>query len=377
MSPESAAQCQPRTVRYGLIGVGNMGQEHIRNLALIPGSDVVAIADPEESSRIEAIRQLGHTAAEYASYNELLDVEEVDALVIATPNDTHWTILHDIFASGRKLPILIEKPLCSSLSDCDALESAAAAYGAPIWVAMEYRYMPPVQAMLEPVRRGELGRVRMFSLTEHRLPFLDKVDQWNRFNERTGGTLVEKACHFFDLMHYVLGAEPIRIYASGAADVNHQDELYDGRVPDILDNAYVIVDFEGGTRAMFELCMFAEGSEFQEHLSIVGDRAKVECFIPVAPKHWPGHENVPAEVLFSPRSPLNPVREAVHVDPTVLGAGAHHGSTYYEHLGFRRAVLGEGPVEVSIRDGLRAVRMGLAAEQSAREGKAVELQSAS
>lgn len=125
---------------------------------------------------------------------------------------------------------------------------------------------------------------------------------------------------------------------------------------------------------MFELSMFAEGSEFQEHLSVVGDQGKVECFVPVAPQHWPGHEDVPAEVLLSPRSPIGPTRTQVHVDPTVLGAGAHHGSTYYEHLGFRRAVLGEGRVEVTVQDGLRAVRMGLAAEQSAREGKAVDLQ---
>ena len=374
MPAEAGTKDAPRTIRYGLIGVGNMGQEHIRNLKLIQGSEVVALADPFAASRAEALRQLGSPAAEYASHEEMLASEELDALVISTPNDTHWAILKDVIASGQNLPILVEKPLCHSLEDCDALERAAASYPAPIWVAMEYRYMPPVQAMLEPIRNGDLGRVRMFSLTEHRQPFLDKVGQWNRFNERTGGTLVEKACHFFDLMHYVLDQEPVRIYASGSADVNHQDESYDGRTPNIIDNAYVVVDFEGGTRAMFELSMFAEGSEFQEHLSVVGDRGKVECFVPVAPQHWPGHEDVPAEVLLSPRSPIGPTRTQVHVDPTVLGAGAHHGSTYYEHLGFRRAVLGEGRVEVTVQDGLRAVRMGLAAEQSAREGKAVDLQ---
>lgn len=373
MPTEPKTEEQPRSLRYGLIGVGCMGQEHIRNLALIPGSEVVAIADPAESSRAEALRQLGHPVAEYRNHRELLDSDSVDALVIATPNDTHWAILKDIFASGKKIPILIEKPLCSSNEECDALESAAAGYGAPVWVAMEYRYMPPVQAMLEPVRSGELGHVRMFTLTEHRHPFLDKVEQWNRFNERTGGTMVEKACHFFDLMRYVLEDEPVRIYASGAADVNHQDESYDGRVPDIIDNAYVIVDFERGARAMFDLCMFAEGSEFHEHLSIIGDKAKVECFVPVAPEHWPGHEDVPAEIVLSPRNPVGPIRKAIEVDEKILAAGGHHGSTYYEHLGFRSAVLGESAVEVTVQDGLRAVRMGLAAEQSAREGKAVDL----
>lgn len=369
----AAPHDEVRTIRYGLIGVGCMGQEHIRNLALIPGSQIVAIADPAEASRAEAVRQLGHPVAEYTSHMEMLESEALDALVIATPNDTHWPILRDIFASGKNLPILIEKPLCSSLEECDALESAVAAYGGPVWVAMEYRYMPPVQAMVDTIRKGEVGQVRMFSLVEHRHPFLVKVENWNRFNERTGGTMVEKACHFFDLMRFVLQDEPVRIYASGSAAVNHQDETYDGKVPDILDNAYVVVDFARGTRALFDLCMFAEGAEYHEHLSVIGDKAKVECFIPVHAEHWPGHEDVPAEVVLSPRSPVGPVRRAIEVDEEILAAGGHHGSTYYEHLGFREVVLGDGAVEVTVDDGLRAVRMGLAAEQSAREGKAVEL----
>ena len=298
------------TVRYGLIGAGCMGQEHIRNLALIPGSQIVAIADPAESSRAEGLRQLGHVVPAYTNHRELLDAETLDALIIATPNDTHWPILKDIFASGMTVPILIEKPLCSSMQDCDALEKAVAEYPAPVWVGMEYRYMPPVQEMVKHVESGDLGRVRMFSLTEHRHAFLDKVEDWNRFNERTGGTLVEKACHFFDLMRFVLHDEPIRVYASGAADVNHQDERYDGKVPDILDNAYVVVDFAGGTRALLELCMFADGAEYHEHLSVVGDKAKVECFVPVAADHWPGHEHIPAEVVLSPRSPAGPIRRS-------------------------------------------------------------------
>ena len=87
----------------------------------------------------------------------------------------------------------------------------------------------------------------MLTIREHRYPFLGKVGDWNRFNRNTGGTLVEKCCHFFDLMRLIIGQEPV--LASGAADVNHQDELYDGATPDILDNAYVVVDFDGGVRA--------------------------------------------------------------------------------------------------------------------------------
>jgi predicted dehydrogenase len=56
------------------------------------------------------------------------------------------------------------------------------------------------------------------------------VDNWNRFNKNTGGTLVEKCCHFFDLMTLIANSNPVRVMASGAQTVNHLDERYDGKV---------------------------------------------------------------------------------------------------------------------------------------------------
>jgi predicted dehydrogenase len=60
--------------------------------------------------------------------------------------------------------------------------------------------------------------------------FLRKVNNWNRFNTNSGGTLVEKCCHFFDLMRLFVGGNPVQVMASGAIDVNHKDEVYDGKV---------------------------------------------------------------------------------------------------------------------------------------------------
>jgi len=57
-----------------------------------------------------------------------------------------------------------------------------------------------------------------------------QVNNWNRFNCNSGGTLVEKCCHFFDLMRLFAAANPVRVMASGAIDVNHKDEVYDGKV---------------------------------------------------------------------------------------------------------------------------------------------------
>ena len=126
----------------------------------------------------------------------------------------------------------------------------------------------------------------MLAIREHRFPFLMKVGDWNRFNRYTGGTLVEKCCHFFDLMRLLMRCEPVRIYASASVAHNHRDERYPEGVPDILDNAFVTVDFAGGQRASLDLCMFAEGSRYQEEISAVGPRGKAECFVPGPGRFW-------------------------------------------------------------------------------------------
>jgi predicted dehydrogenase len=368
----------PETVRYGLIGAGMMGREHMRNLALIPGACVAAISDPDGHSRKESELAALPLAPEdglsvFDHHTTLLTNGGVDALVIASPNDTHKAILDDIFRLAPTLPVLVEKPVCTTLQDCRELGERAAAHNAPIWVAMEYRYMPPVADLRAEVQNGTIGKLRMLAIREHRFPFLRKVNDWNRFSRRTGGTLVEKCCHFFDLMRLLAEDEPVRVYASGAMDVNHTDERYEGEMPDILDNAYVIVDFRSGLRALLDLCMFAEGSYWQEEIAAVGDQGKVECFIPGPARFWPGGEERHSELVISRRSPKKPVRRVVEVDEQLLKAGDHHGSTYFQHVGFNRAVRGLGPVDVTMADGLKAVMIGLAAEQSAREGRAIDL----
>ena len=364
-------------LRYGIIGAGMMAGEHMRNLAIIPGSRVTALSDPDPGSRATGARIAGELFGAapvcFEDHRALLASRLVDALVIASPNDTHAAILGDIFAARDAIPVLVEKPVCTRIEDCAPLAAAAAAHRAPVWVAMEYRYMPPVVALRRHVADGTVGRLRMLSIREHRFPFLPKIGDWNRFSRRTGGTLVEKCCHFFDLMRLIARDEPVRVYASGAADVNHRDERYDGAVPDILDNAYVVVDFRSGLRAMLDLCMFAEGSYWQEIIAATGDAGRVECFIPGPARFWPGGGERAAEIEISPRAPKRPVRAPVHVDEAVLKVGVHHGSTYFQHLGFRLAVLDGAAVEVSMADGLKAVAIGLAAERSAQEKRAVSI----
>ena len=360
------------TIRYGLIGAGMMGQEHIRNLRLLDGVEVVAIADPDDAMRDISVQTAGNQAQPFLSYKEMLSADMCDAYLIVSPNDTHHGILLDAMAANK--PILCEKPFCTTSQHCREIITKSAKHRAPIWVAMEYRYMPPVQRLLSEIADGSVGEPKMMAIREHRFPFLEKVGDWNRFNSRTGGTLVEKCCHFWDLMRLTLQSNPVRVYASANADVNHQEERYDGRTPDIIDNAFVIVDFENGTRGMLDLCMFAEGSYWQEVISVTGDKARIDAKVPGPARFAVDGKERHSQIEISNRRTKDKSREDIEVDEAILRAGDHHGSTFYQHQRFRDMVLaGRSEPEVSIEDGLWSVLVGEAAEESALSGKSVKV----
>ena len=360
------------TTTYGIVGCGMMGREHIRNIALMKDAEVGVIFEPDPAMAAAAA-ELAPGATLVDSLDSLLAHKPLDCLLIVSPNHCHVEQLEAI-AAKVTLPILVEKPLFTDPADLARIESFRDGYRAPVWVAMEYRYMPPMQSFLDQVEETT-GGIRMLSIVEHRYPFLEKVDNWNRFNANSGGTFVEKCCHFFDLMRLILKSDPVRVMASAGQDANHLDERYDGQQPDILDNGYVIVDFASGARAMLELSMFAEGSEYQEMVHAVGADGKLEVKIPGPARFWSGDKSLsPVPILVeSRRHPCNPVVTPVPVDEAILDAGDHNGSTYHQHLRFLQVVRGNGSVEVGLDDGIWAVRMGQAAQQSAATGKAVTL----
>lgn len=347
------------TLRYGIIGTGMMGCEHIRNLALLPGVEVVAIADADAQSRNLGRLAVGRDVEIYDDWRDLLQRARVDAVVVATPNFTHYEVLEAVFRT--RLHVLVEKPLCTDVDACRRVVDAAARHPGIVWVGMEYRYMRPVARLVEEVHGGAIGTLRMLAIREHRYPFLKKVGDWNRFNRYTGGTLVEKCCHFFDLMNLIVQQRPVRVYASGGCDVNHQTERYAGEKPDILDNAFAVVDYDGGARALLDLCMFAENSRNEMEIAATGDRGKVEALVP---EH---------RLWITRRDRNEPTAVSFPMDANLAQVGAHHGSTFFEHLAFRDAIRSGGKPLVSVEDGALAVAMGAAGERSARELRPVDL----
>ena len=346
----SSGSSKEMVLNYAIIGTGAMGLEHIRNLKLINNTRVVAIADGDARARSEAAELLEEgTYESLSNWEDLLALSNIDVVIVATPNYTHITLLRKLIPWRKHL--YVEKPMCTTIADCLEVQALVAKHMPPegnkmYWVGMEYRYMPPIAKLLGIVDSGALGQLKMVHIREHRFPFLLKVADWNRFAAFTGGTLVEKCCHFWDLMRRIIGpgAKAVSVYASGAMDVNHVDERYDRaagsgsdrRQPDILDNAFCIVNFEGGIRGCLDLCMFAEDRQHEE-VSVVGSKGKVHTEAPacIVTHHTPSQRASGDNPSNSRIPPLpdayerNTIVEKTPVDEALLEAGFHEGATFF------------------------------------------------
>ncbi len=349
-----------------------MGREHIECLKVIPSAEVVALADPNAESLQRASELLSEPVKTYSRYQDLLAAGGFDVLVIASPNHTHREVLEDALKTDAH--ILVEKPLCISDEEALDIKRWAAGRKGMVWVGQEYRYMPPLAELIRLVKAGEVGTVQQVSIREHREPFYSKVDDWNRFSQNTGGTLVEKCCHYFDLMNLIVGERPVSIFASGGQRVNHLDESYQGKPADILDSAYVIVDYPGGVKAMLDLCMFAEASLDREVVTVVGNEGKVESVLPAMELRLGKRSDWGKRTNWGETEPTNRGVGVRHVhDPAVRYVGHHHGATYLEHLRLIDAIENSTDPEVSIEDGAWAVAMGRAAHKSIDIGQPVRI----
>ena len=179
-------------------------------------------------------------------------------------------------------------------------------------------------------------------------------------------------------MDLVLREKPLRVFASGGQRVNHLDERYDGpggaQVPDILDSAYVIVEYASGARAMLDLCMFAEGSTDNEQLVVVGDEGKLESLLPsLTLRHSRREDWGRRNAWGQPSGTGKGVNVRRVWDTGIKYAGHHFGASYIEHQRFAAAIRAGRPAEIPLEEGLRAVATGFAAHKSIDEGRVVAL----
>ena len=354
---------------YGIIGTGMMGREHIRAVLQLEQAELIGLCDSHPKSLklgvAEVIRSGGKAPKIYSDTAALASDPDVDAILICTPNFTHRAVFDQVKASGK--PIFLEKPMATTLEDAFYLAQGALRYPAAIQLGMQYRYKSQYQLALSALDRNELGSVKMISLCEYRPPFLSKVREWNKFSEYSGGTLVEKCCHYFDLMNRIAGAPPARVYASGGRAVNFADFEYKGKPSDIDDHALVVVDYENGVKAQFALNMFSE--ELFEALTVGGSEGTLhtEEYASFKPDR-------PSRSSIRIQTPDHPAYEGIDCTfPEDIEIGGHYGSTLFEHQRFRDQLTGATNDGATCAEGLWAIITAWMAQVSMQQGNVVNV----
>ncbi|MDP9375724.1 MAG: Gfo/Idh/MocA family oxidoreductase [Chloroflexota bacterium] len=168
---------------------------------------------------------------------------------------------------------------------------------------------------------------------------------------RSGGTFVEKNCHHFDLLGWLLGSEPERVAAFGGRDVVYRDR------PGILDNAWVVIEHRGGKRASLGVSMFSNVHKLQ--VGILGDEGLIEGelrerTIRIA---RPGGEG---ETIAVP-------------DPAAGRIAEHGGADLLQMEDWLDTIARGAPPQVTLADGVRCLLVALAAQRAADTGAVVAL----
>ena len=357
-------------IRLVLIGTGQNMLGHIRSLVQTTGVKIVGMADVDETRLASAMELLDEPVPSLLDYRELLDTVEADACFIAVPNYLHRQVTCDCLDAG--LHTMCEKPMATSTADCDAMIAAADRNDRFLQVGLSCRFSRVDSTAHRLIASGAIGEPKMVWAREFRAPFAKKYEDWILDRDRSGGTLVEKTCHHFDLFNWFTGAcggsNATRVYGSGGADWVYQDisRLPEGRTEaaeptlNIIDNAFVTVDYDTGARAELLLCMFANAGRKLE-IGIQGTEGAVVYY------------RLEFRVdLFDEDHPKDPRKIEIDIPDDEKG-WSHHGQAYLEQLYFFDCVRkGERPT-VDGYVGKRSVEIALAAEESVRAHMPMEI----
>jgi predicted dehydrogenase len=235
-------------VRFGIAGCGQITVNgHIPNLKHVEHAQITALTDVNERALAGAAEMVGGAVRTFDDFDTFLACDDVDVVVVATPNWLHREQAVAGLEAGKH--VFLEKPAGVDLNECDQIAEAAGSSGRLLQIGHELRHAKVFETAKEIVDSGRIGDVHMIRHNEFRKPLLPG---W-RQSADAGGAMLEKNSHFFDLFNWFAGSAPTRVLGSGANDVNKDSPL--------IDNCFVIVEYANGTRAALTMCLFCENGE--------------------------------------------------------------------------------------------------------------------
>lgn len=300
----------------GIIGTGGRGMLFGRGIVShSEQARITALCDVNPKRLKAAQELLGVDCALYTDYRELLAHEGLEAAIITTPDYTHEEIAQASFAAG--LHTLCEKPLATTAAGCRKIIAAADQAGKILEVGFVLRYVPLFERVRDIVQRGDLGTPRLIEMSDHYSGGATYFRRWNRLRRYSGGLLIHKGTHDFDLLNWILGQVPSQVAVFAGNNVfvpdpnkgercltcenrcedytditkGYTGKMYyeaedeDGYIRDVClynsekdthDSATVMLDYDGQARAVYTECFHPAISG--RRLNIIGDKAQLLAY---------------------------------------------------------------------------------------------------
>jgi predicted dehydrogenase len=343
-------------LRFGFLGLGAMGFSHVNSFAkLCPDNVEIAAVCSSNEANIKKTRDLAPNVRVFKNESELIQ-SPLDAVVISTPNFTHVTLALEVLREGKHL--FLEKPCGINREECHKLLEASDKTDRILMIGHELRYSAFFQKIKQLVDAGEIGTPRMVWCREFRGPFQKKSQDWIQDERRSGGCLVDKNCHHFDLMNWWVDSKPKRVAAFGGLAVNR---IFDGP-HHVNDHITMSFEYENGVKGTHHLCMFALDFPNEElEMGIVGDGGVLQTRI-------------------SQIEILQWKRGTNQKEPTIHKVAAKFGEGWGSHLGFDEihqefvsCILEKRQPLTSVRNCVYGTLLAIAGEESIKSGKVAEV----
>jgi len=335
------------SLRIGVIGCGRIARAiHLPVLGQLPDARVVAIAEPDETSRAAA-SAIVRGATAYDDFAALVGAGGVDAVVICAPPHLHVPAATAAFDAG--LHVYLEKPIALSVAEGQRLADTWRRARTVGMIGFNFRFHPQVLRIRERLGDGAIGTplgVRaIFSILPHELP------DWKRTRQSGGGVLLDLASHHIDLVHFLFGDDPVvRVFATARSLSGEGD--------------HAAVQLELASGLMVQLFV-SLGTVDEHRIEIVGTAGKLvmDRTELVRPDHVPAtQQGARARRLTRALAALEPAR--------VLRSPGFEPSFEAALRAFVWSASGNAFGGPDLLDGLRSLAVVEAAERSAATGAA-------
>lgn len=324
--------------RLGLIGLGTMGRNHLRVLSDLPRTELVAVCDADRQA-VESVSQ-AQSVAGYVSWDEMLDRERLDAVIVAVPTRFHCAAAIACLEHGSH--VFVEKPIATDLEEGRQIVAAAKSAKRLLAVGHVERFNPAVRELHRRVAGGDAGRLYQFH-ARRQGPFPARI--------RDVGVVIDLATHDLDVMDDLAASKVVRVYAETEQRIHTEHE-------DILN---ALLKFETGVLGVLQVNWLTP-VKIRE-LSVLGERGLFICNYLSQDLVFVNNADLSAEASGDDRPTAVKEGRTVEV-PVVRGEPLR-----LELEAFVEAVRGERAVEVDGEAGLRALHLALALVRSAEESR--------